>query len=167
MNKNHNHTIFLTFLLRLSRLISRSSHPSASSHVELIKGRLRKIINFLSLQMLSLVIWAGRVEQIKLGYLYISGLTDCRADHSQTMSLSFCEKLLKWGYSEGNGPSSWSKWFAIAENGRRQSPINIDTTSSKVSLPSWLSSHVFCEIIIPQTVLITISMFLEFCLFTG
>ena len=49
------------------------------------------------------------------------------------MSLSFCEKLLKWGYSEGNGPSTWSKWFTIAEEGRRQSPIDIDTTSSQVS----------------------------------
>ena len=34
-----------------------------------------------------------------------------------------------WGYGEYNGPATWSQWYPIAETGRRQSPINIDTSS--------------------------------------
>ena len=34
-----------------------------------------------------------------------------------------------WGYGEYNGPPTWSQWYPIAETGRRQSPINIDTSS--------------------------------------
>jgi len=41
--------------------------------------------------------------------------------YGQTMS-----QFSLWGYQNQNGPHVWSKWFPIAKEGRRQSPINID-----------------------------------------
>ena len=41
------------------------------------------------------------------------------------MALSFEYKLLKWGYSERNGPKAWCEWYPISNQGKRQSPIDI------------------------------------------
>ena len=48
------------------------------------------------------------------------------------MALSFAFKLIKWGYEENNGPQSWAQWFPVAEEGSRQSPIDIKTDESQV-----------------------------------
>jgi len=46
-------------------------------------------------------------------------------------------KMASWGYKEDNGPKCWGKWFPVADQGTRQSPIDIcveaaeeDTTCS-------------------------------------
>ena len=44
---------------------------------------------------------------------------------------SFEYKLLKWGYSENNGPKSWDKWYPVSKNGKRQSPIDIKTIDAQ------------------------------------
>ena len=44
------------------------------------------------------------------------------------MALTFADKLLKWGYDENNGPEKWHEWFPVAQEGVRQSPIDIVTT---------------------------------------
>ena len=53
------------------------------------------------------------------------------------MALSFEFKLLKWGYTENNGPRSWDEWYPVARNGKRQSPIDIkkDETHPDPDLP--------------------------------
>ena len=43
------------------------------------------------------------------------------------MALSFAFKLIKWGYEENNGPANWGQWYPVAEEGVRQSPVDIKT----------------------------------------
>ena len=47
------------------------------------------------------------------------------------MALSFEYKLLKWGYSDKNGPKSWDEWYPVSKNGKRQSPIDIKTATAE------------------------------------
>ena len=43
------------------------------------------------------------------------------------MALSLTFKLLKWGYEDNNGPLRWGQWYPLAQEGVRQSPIDIKT----------------------------------------
>ena len=47
------------------------------------------------------------------------------------MALSFAFKLIKWGYEENNGPDNWGQWFPVAEEGVRQSPVDIRTDEAQ------------------------------------
>ena len=53
------------------------------------------------------------------------------------MALAFEYKLLKWGYGDNNGPKTWSEWYPVAKNGKRQSPIDLSSSIVKedLSLP--------------------------------
>ena len=45
----------------------------------------------------------------------------------RAMALSFEYKLLKWGYTDKNGPCAWDQWYPVSKKGKRQSPIDIKT----------------------------------------
>ena len=48
------------------------------------------------------------------------------------MALSFEYRLLKWGYGPANGPACWAEWYPVAVQGRRQSPVALQSSRAVV-----------------------------------
>ena len=61
-----------------------------------------------------------------------------RAKHAHHKS----KQMLEWGYSEDDGPDSWSENFPEGR-GKRQSPIDIDLNSDRVRFDSKLGNLYF------------------------
>jgi len=55
----------------------------------------------------------------------------------------------QWGYCEDDGPQIWPQKFPIASTGKRQSPIDIDT--SNCSVVDHLSQENELKVVYPQT----------------